>query len=583
MSKSYLVAQLDRIRAEEKMPAIGAGLVVPQPRSATGFEFITAASGVERFGEATAVGPSTLFALGSISKPITGLLVARVIAREQQNPSPALRWNTELAEFFPQILTLGGSNRCYDRRTVADLMAHTTGMPRVPAGEPPDQWMSVEPDPVRRRTMYVLAAVQDMPVVNCVGPDGQPLSQLPSNYAGGCIIAAHMTEVVTGRAWEDLTRHPGATTQGPGFMVGLLPDLSVEPQPFAFGHVYGMDGVPVPQPRPGTGQTNAPAGNVCVTVSQMARLLTEFLDSTKSDANRQLPDQERPLLMTPQGLSGFNRLGWRVLTLDTSAFGPVARWVIPALWHNGGNGTMYAEAYVAPAQDTAMFVMLNADGPYDSNSNLLLQHRPRALKKVFAELAALRLHHGEAADIVLQQKKDGGASVTIQDVSPKAAAVIADGRLTTRWSAPARRRTATITMAYEDVRAIDRIVIVEDEAPNIRRYVLEYQGSGGAWHVVAKNEPGQDLIFPHRIFRVPSPGSRRPFRTSPVQARKIRLRILDVTAPPRIVAIAAARLPGRRRYLPLWWRKGFAEALAPRGPVIDPGPMLPIDRPAAPK
>jgi CubicO group peptidase (beta-lactamase class C family) len=589
---SYLCKQLDRIRAEENMPAIGAGLIIPDPgypaNAAQPFRLILCASGVEKFGQPKKVTMSTLFPLGSISKPVTGLLIARVIANEKKKANPGLRWNTQLIQIFPEIATLPGSNRCYDQRTVADMMAHTASFPHVPRTEPSDQWASTGETTVQRRKRYVLAAVLDTPfwdykatppgpAGNCFDNQGQPRPQLQQWYNGGPIIPAHMAEIVTGRSWEDLMRRPGPTTQGPGLMIGFAPNLSVAPEPFAYWHDYSQNGIPAPQQNPGPAPTNGPAGNVYLTVPQMARFLTEFMDASKNHVNRQLPDDERPDLLTKHGLSNFNRLGWRINPLDTEAFGTtVARWSAnKTLYHNGSNGAMYADVYIVPSENAGMFVSLNADGPYDANLQLVIPNRDDAKNKVFAELAALRLHYGDAVDIIQQQTK---ATVSINGVATRNASVITDGRLTTEWSAPRGTSSTTITLAYSDPVSIDRIVVIEDGGENIQRYELAYQDANDAWHIVAKNTQGKDLIFPHRIFNVPRPAQQiRKLGGSPLaQAKKIRLRILNSSSPPEIVEIAATNLQGRT-HRPLWWRRGFAE-LAPKGPILDPGPRIPMDR-----
>ena len=589
---SYLCKQLDRIRTEEKMPAIGAGVIVPDPgypaSAPQPWRFIYCASGVERFGEPKKVTMSTLFPLGSISKPISGLLIARVIADEKKKANPKLRWNTPLVGFFPEIATLHGSNRCYDQRTVADMMAHTAGFPHVPSSEPPDQWAADEPNVVKRREKYVHEAVKDIPfwdyyadppgpAHNCFDNRRQPLRQLPAFYNGGPIIPAHMAEVVTGRSWEDLMRHPGSTTQGPGLMIGLIPDLSVSPDPFAYWHVYSTDGIPAPKSNPGPAPTNGPAGNVYLTVPQMARFLTEFMDASKTSVNRQLPDDERPGLLKKHGLSDFNRLGWNIRSLDTGGCGNVARWkVSESLWHNGSNLQMYAEAYIVPAANAGMFVMLNADGPYDDDGNLIIPNRKNAFKKVCAELTAMRLHHGDAVDIIQQQTS---AIVSVDGVLVREAAAIADGRISTKWTGPDGTSPRTITISYAEPVEIDRIVVIEDGGEKIKRYDLAYLDQNDKWHTVTRNSPGKDLIFPHRIFNVPRPAQQIPtIGGAPLaQAKKIRFRILKSSGPPQVVEIAAANLQGRP-YRPLWWRRGFAAALVPKGPIIDPGPRIPVDR-----
>ncbi len=373
-------------------------------------------------------------------------------------------------------------------------------------------------------------------------------------------------------------RHPGPTTAGPGLMIGSVPDLSVAPEPFAYWHDYSQSGIPAPQQNPGPAPTNGPAGNVYLTVPQIARFLTQFMDATKDQVNRQLPDDERPDLLTKHGLSRLQPAGVEdkeSLTLNT--FGTVARWEAnKTLYHNGSNGAMFAEVYIVPSENAGMFVSLNADGPYDANDKLIIPNRNDARKKVFAELAALRLHYGDAVDIIQQHAK---ATVSINGVPTRNASAITDGRLTTEWSAPRGTSSTTITLAYPDPMSIDRILVVEDGGENIQQYELAYQDTNNAWHIVAKNTSGKDLIFPHRIFNVSRPAQQIPkLGGSPLaQAKKIRFRILNSSHPPEIVEIAAANLQGRP-HRPLWWRRGFAEALAPKGPIIDPGPMMPMDR-----
>jgi len=85
---------------------------------------------------------------------------------------------------------------------------------------------------------------------------------------------------------------------------------------------------------------------------------------------------------------------------------------------------MFAQAYVIPAANAGMFVVLNANG----NSALAASHRDNAFNKTCHELAALRLHHGDAVDIIQQQTKP---TVSINGVLSHPAAAITDGRLTT--------------------------------------------------------------------------------------------------------------------------------------------------------
>jgi hypothetical protein len=348
--------------------------------------------------------------------------------------------------------------------------------------------------------------------------------------------------------------------------------------------------------------TNAPAGDVSLTVSQMAYFLTQFMDGSRNLSARLLPDSERAGLLTQHDKSSFNRLGWQVRQLDSNAFASVARWTpsTMALWHNGlWMGSLFAETYIVPQENAAIFVMGNADGPYSQKSDgtyeLQIQNRVRATKKTLAELAALRLHYGDASEIVLKQSA-APPTVTLTNLTGERPLMgragtqfaslvnpLVDGRLTTKMSLTSQQIPATITLTYDTPRALDRIVVVEDEGERITRYELDYQDEQGQWHNVATNTAGQDLIFPHRIFTVEaqSSGGAAGLARATAYAKKIRFKILAASQPPRLVEIASALL-GDRPYRPLWWRRGLVEALS--SPIdarikarINPPTIIPAD------
>lgn len=598
--KTYLCDQLDRIRAEEAMPAISAGIILPEPSypqtAPRPFYHILCARGVERANGATPVTASTLFWLGSISKPITGLMVSRVIAAEAKSNAPRLTWQTKLKDFFPEYFQRSETNACYAERTVADLMAHAAGFPdKHPANAPSEE---SEPDLKKRRALYTAAALQEMSWLD-VDDDtstscfdnGVARPQLGHSYSNmGSIVAAHMAEVVTGRSWEDLMARSGSTTAGPGLTVGTVWNPAVSPSPVAYWHTVGNLGefVPLEKPDPPT-HTHGPAGWITVSTLQMAHLLEHFLKSSASVGGRLLPDDERASLLTGHGMSDANRLGWWNTPLDTANFGTTARWAATAgLSHNGSNGGHFSETYLVPDEDSAMFVMLSAADKSCPSRPMVTRLRCdrwlRALNKSYSELAALRLHHGEAADIIqhhhqLNQAPAAKPSVKVLGVPRiSSAPKIVDGRLTTEFVAPVGATTPTFTITYPAPRSMDRIVVVEDGDLNIREYELAIQDANGAWRVVAKNTRHEELIYPHRVFSIPRPSGGPTLRVPPlgstsVSVKSIRFRVIASKAPPEIVEIAGARSNGST-YRPLWWRQGFAEALVPKGPILDPGPSI---------
>lgn len=332
--KTYLCDQLDRIRAEEEMPAISAGIILPEPgypqTAPRPFYHIICARGVERNDGASPVTASTLFWLGSVSKPITGLIISRVIAAEAKSSAPRLTWQTKPKDFFPEYLGRPETNACYAERTVADLMAHTAGFPDNHPSNAPSE--DSEPDLKKRRALYTIAALQeknwldadDNPSTSCF-ENGVARPQLGAYYSNiGSIVAAHMAEVVTGRSWEDLMARSGSTTAGPGLTVGTVWNPAVSPSPVAYWHTVGnpslqnpdLQFVPSEKPNPPT-HTHGPAGWITVSTPQMAHLLEHFLESSASIGGQLLPDGERASLLTGQGMSNANRLGWWIKRSNT--------------------------------------------------------------------------------------------------------------------------------------------------------------------------------------------------------------------------------------------------------------------------
>lgn len=582
LADDYLCARLNSIRAEEKMPAIGAGIILPDPRypstSPSPFQVISCASGVEKWGSAVKVTNATLFSIGSISKPFTGLLVARAIASEKSKPNPRITWNTKIREFFPEEFRGAGVNPCYGNRTVADLMAHVAGFPEHLTGLPDEAQKGVTPgtfDTVNPKRLFLRTAIKHTPGVTCTGPGGQVLEQLPPQYSGaGVLIATHMVETITGQSWEQLMKSPSPTTSGPGLFLG---DFSVVQTPYAFGHYFNAQGDPIPQaafdPKV---ITSGPTGHIHVTVPRMAQFLQEFLLANKPSPAALLPADEWATLTSRHALSQATRLGWGLNTEPSTWDTPVAAWTThdAVLWHDGSVGCHnYSRVNLVPNQNTGFFVMLTGDDcPGATNPG----HRDASMIKVINELIALRLHGGDAAQMVFHQSQDAknnpiSVLVNFDRGLPVSNKIIADGKLTTKW-APKSQTTATITINFDKAKPIGRVLIVEDEGPRIRKYRLEYRTAPESpWVEVATNTAGQDLIFPHRIFAVKppplTPTQLASGQTPVARAKQIRFTILASNSPPRIVEIATEAGSQSSPKKP-WW-----DQIHNKKWIYDPGPL----------
>lgn len=232
-----------------------------------------------------------------------------------------------------------------------------------------------------------------------------------------------------------------------------------------------------------------------------------------------------------------------------------------------------------------MFVMLSAVDKSCPSRPLLTRYRcNRWLRALNKSYAALRLHHGEAVDIIrrhhqMNQAPAANPSVRVLGAPTiSSAPQIVDGRLTTELAAPAGATTPTFTITYPAPRSMDRIVVVEDGGQKIREYDLAVEDASGVWRVVAKNIRHEDLIFPHRVFSIPQPAVGPTLRlpgspSTSISVKRVRFRVFASTDAPEIVDIAGIRSTGST-YRPLWWRRGFAEALPSKGPILDPGPLI---------
>lgn len=201
-------------------------------------------------------------------------------------------------------------------------------------------------------------------------------------------------------------------------------------------------------------------------------------------------------------------------------------------------------------------------------------------RRLTPKLAALRLHYGEAVAIVEAQRNaiatsgEAAPKVTISGADRvRSTDKLTDGRLSNEIAFQIGAKP-TIEIAYASPRAMDRIVVVEDEQ-NIKKYELAVETGNGNWIVVSTNDGAGEPLFPHCVFRpkpaTPDVGGSLPNGSSPKwTVRKIRLRVLDATGSVQLVEIAGSYAPGTKKYQTLWWKTGAHEALVPKGPpVID--------------
>jgi len=167
----------------------------------------------------------------------------------------------------------------------------------------------------------------------------------------GVVIAGHIAEHATGRAWEDLIREHvfeplGMRSAGFG-APGARGEID-QPR----GHREG--GAPVPPGKAADNpQTIAPAGTVHASLEDVARFGWAHLQGERGQGSFLRPDTWKTL--------------HQPLADGPYACGLVARpapWSgAPALWHNGTNTKWYAELWIVPSEGLVVATACNQFGP----------------------------------------------------------------------------------------------------------------------------------------------------------------------------------------------------------------------------
>jgi CubicO group peptidase (beta-lactamase class C family) len=288
-------------------------------------------------GAAAQIQPQDRWCLGSVSKPVTGTTIGILIQKGIGN----LTWTTKLKEVFPEIVTELGAWPQYQEVTLEQFMAHTSGMgwnasTEPNAGAPGGGWF---PSPealglndqnvIERRRRFVQASVLDEPLF-AAGKGEQ--------YGGGTIIVASMFETRTGIRFEQLVRKhvytplgmsesgwgvtsPG-TLDGPwhhrwdGASLALLPDAATHTAPYNFNS-HGV------------------AGNLTISTADMGRFIKENLRPDPQILTLATRDSIQSHLPAPDVSTG-TRGAW-ICTDPAHA-------ATADLWHNGDDGTSYADA-----------------------------------------------------------------------------------------------------------------------------------------------------------------------------------------------------------------------------------------------
>lgn len=308
---------VDKVQRESQHPAVFAGVVRGEDSP------LVVASGVRKQGDSPAVTDADLIHLGSCTKALTAVMMARLVDQGK------LTWDQPLETLAP--LLSKKISRDYSTVTLRQLLSHRGGVP----ANAKNWWLnSQNKDILRVRTLIAIDSLKQAPQ----HPVGT--KYLYSNL--GYMLASLMAAEVTKKSWEELMREHvfeplQLTTAGFG-PPGKKGEVE---QPW--GHTF--DGVWKPNQQDNS-PALGPAGTVHLSGRDWAKFAQFFLRGNNSDY---LSATQFEQLSAVQGDS--YALGW-IVTERPWAQGS-------ALTHAGSNTSWYCTIWIAPKIQRAYYVATN--------------------------------------------------------------------------------------------------------------------------------------------------------------------------------------------------------------------------------
>ena len=319
-------------------PAIGAALVV-------GDDTVVVVEGVRRLGHPAEVQRDDRFQLGSITKPLTGLMVGCVVHDTQ------LSYSTTLSQTYPEFFDLRGDligdvhSMAYRDVPLGDYMSHTSGIVEDPPLDTNAAYMTIDPQGpdkiAAKRRLFCRLATQD-PRFGGAMPPPKHL------YGPGHVIASSMAEQETGKPWEDLMKD---RLFGP---LGIT-NVSMREKTELFMHKKGangkVDSFRVERFEKDSPQRHfvlGPTGTVAMSMPEAAKLLRAIAGRDAGLMGAASWDA----CLTPQPGHTFTRAGWST----TPGHGIIE--------HNGSyDNAYYAFMRVDPANGIGAIAATNSGLP----------------------------------------------------------------------------------------------------------------------------------------------------------------------------------------------------------------------------
>jgi CubicO group peptidase (beta-lactamase class C family) len=278
----------------------------------------------------------TLFAIGSSSKAFTTFVLGTLVEEGK------IEWDRPVRNYIPWFKLYDPSMT--ERLTVRDLVTHRSGLPRHDL-----VWYN-NFDATRESLVRKLAYLE-------------PSADLREKWQYNNLMfltAGYLTEVITGKSWEDAVRDRVLNPLG---MKRTNFSVSDSQKDSDFAKPYGKRGDRV-EKLPFRPITNiGPAGSINSSVNEMARWVVAHLNGGKYDDKNiaeaaTVDDMHRPYMTTgassefPEIVGGEYALGWFVDTYRGHR----------RIQHGGNIDGFSANVVIFPKDGVGMVVLTNLNG-----------------------------------------------------------------------------------------------------------------------------------------------------------------------------------------------------------------------------
>jgi CubicO group peptidase (beta-lactamase class C family) len=319
---SLLTDCLNDLFPELGVPGLAAALVL-------GDETATAAFGVRSLEDPQPVTPSTVFRIGSTTKPMTGTLVMQLV------DEGLLDLDAPIRTYLPRFSL--SQPELTDEVTLRRLLTHQSGLPTAA-----EEYGSRNPDGLERHVYGVVAAAQ------LLAPPGTFYSY--SNL--GVDLAGYICEAVTGDTFDALLTE--RVIRAAGMTRTTLDPLVAMTYPLAQSHRDGDDGSAYVLHEFAENTGHHPSGFVMSTVEDMARFARVHLHDGAVDGYRILSPESSREMRTPQ-------VSLRLIdgTQSGLSFGIRRRGGVEIVSHDGGISGYASHFLLVPERGAAISILYN--------------------------------------------------------------------------------------------------------------------------------------------------------------------------------------------------------------------------------